>query len=162
MRKTLTVALALGLIGATLGFYAVSSAADESGRTIRLLQRVTSLTFVDNGDKGDGPGDQEVFAGDLFKLEKGNKPGKRLGRSGVVVTVVSIDQKTNDAEALGVATYVFPEGKITGQTLVKFSENVFTAAITGGTGKFRNARGEVELRDIPDSENDGIAIIRLS
>src|SRR5438105_2194854 len=36
MRKTLSVAVVLGLIGAAMGFYAVSSGAEESGRTIRL------------------------------------------------------------------------------------------------------------------------------
>ena len=161
MRKTMSVALVLGLTVAALGVYAASSSADESGRTIRLFQRDTAGTYVDLGDPDDSAGDQFIFAGDLFKLEKGDKPGKKIGRIRGTDTTVSFDPEAGDGEGQIVATLVLPDGQITAQGLVTFSQNRFTVAITGGTGEFRKSRGEVEVKNVPDSD-DRVVTIRLN
>jgi hypothetical protein len=47
-----------------------------------------------------------------------------------------------------VATASLPQGQITVQGLIDFTDpGPFTLAITGGTGAYRTARGEVEVTE---------------
>ena len=56
-----------------------------------------------------------------------------------------------------VATAELPKGQITAQGLLTFSEEAegepFRLAITGGTGKYRTAHGEVIVKDVSETES---------
>lgn len=161
MRKAAAIVVVLGVLGASIGLWAVSSTADESGRTIKLIDKDTSFDFLDLGEKGESVGDQFSFVGDLFKAEKGNKAGKKLGHVAGTCTVVSIDQKAE--ELLCHAGWVLKEGQIFGSGVITFAgegPHTFTVPITGGTGAFRKARGEAVIDEI--SEEVSIDSIRLS
>jgi hypothetical protein len=98
-------------------------------------------------------GDRTVFSDDLFS----SKGGKSLGSDGGVCTVVRI---TDAASASGVleceVTFSLPDGQIATQALNTLTNGNFTGtqpgAITGGTGKYRNATGQIEIKFLSTTE----------
>jgi hypothetical protein len=98
-------------------------------------------------------GDRTVFSDDLFT----SKGGKSLGIDGGVCTVVRI---TDAASVSGVLechiTFSLPAGQITTQELHTLTNGNLTGtqpgAITGGTGKYRNASGQVSVKFISTTE----------
>jgi hypothetical protein len=139
------VALVVGTVTPALG----SSGDDDKERTIRVRFTLTEEAFVDAGDKGESLGDQFVFSG---TLEKG---GDEVGSAGVVCTTVSVER----GEAQCVATSWFSDGQITAQVLVNFAEEPSALPITGGSGKYEGAEGEIVPR--PISETEEILIFHL-
>jgi hypothetical protein len=73
-----------------------------------------------------------------------------VGRDGVDCVTVRIDitaSPDKQQTVQCVATIeLFSQGQITAQSLAQGTSNYF--AITGGTGKFRNVRGEVLVEDV--------------
>jgi hypothetical protein len=155
MGKRLAVlGAAIALVALVLGMGVVSPALGSSGdddkeRTIRVRFTTTEEAFVDVGDEGESLGDQFVFSG---TLEKG---GDEVGSSGVVCTTVSVER----GEAQCVATAWFHDGQITAQVLVNVAEEPSAIPITGGSGKYEGAEGEIVPR--PISETEEILIFHL-
>jgi len=120
---------------------ASSSHADKQ-QTIRLLAVFTEFDAnIDVGAPGFSLGDEVVFSGDLLRN------GKQVGRIGVVCTFVSTANK-NRVEAQCPTTSILPGGQITTQgTIVNRSLN-FTLPITGGSGRYLGASGQVVSRDV--------------
>jgi hypothetical protein len=139
-------ALAVGVVGPALG----SSGDDDKHRTFRVTAVITELSFVDVGDQGASLGDEIVFSNKLLK------GGKEVGHEGAVCTTVSLERQ----EAQCIATFSFQGGQITAQALVRLGDPApYAVAITGGTGKYEGAEGEIRVR--PVSETSGIHIFRL-
>jgi hypothetical protein len=46
-----------------------------------------------------------------------------------------------------------PDGQITVQGLVTFTGEPFTLAVTGGTGPYREAAGEVQVTEVSETES---------
>lgn len=94
-------------------------------------------------------GDTFSFADDLFQ-EKG---GDRVGRDGVACTVV---RAGNPMDIQCVGTFVLSGGQITAQVLmtVPLEESAelpaFDASVTGGTGDYRGATGQVHFTEDGD------------
>jgi hypothetical protein len=94
-------------------------------------------------------GDSFSFADDLFR-EKG---GERVGRDGVACTVVRAGNPM-DIQCLG--TFVLPGGQLTAQVLmtVPLEETAglpeFDASVTGGTGDYRGASGQIHFTEDGD------------
>ena len=85
----------------------------------------------------------------LFRSFSGNllKNGEQVGRVGVVCTFVSTANAAR-VEAQCPTTSILAGGQITTQgTIVNRSLN-FTLPITGGSGQFEGAGGQVVSRDI--------------
>jgi hypothetical protein len=88
-------------------------------------------------------GDRVAFSDDVFSV----KGGKQVGTDGGECTTVRV---TDAASASGVlqclVTFDLPGGSITTQALNTLTNGGFagaqTGAITGGTGRFRDARGQ--------------------
>jgi hypothetical protein len=139
------VALAVGVVSPALG----ASGDDDKERTIRVVGITTEQEFLDLGAEGDSLGDQFIFTDKLLK------GGKEVGHAGVVCTVISVER----GEAQCVATAWFRDGQITAQALVSFAEGPPAFPITGGSGKYVGAEGEVHSR--PVSETKEILIFRL-
>jgi hypothetical protein len=143
-----------GAIAATLatGTAFAVTAADGSSTpaTIGLYEHDTSQASIDLGDTGDSPGDQFVFAGDTYK----KKGAAQVGRAAGVCTTVSTGSA---GEVICVVNFSLPGGQIAGHGLFTASElfggKTVGFAITGGTGRYRHARGEATVKvpqDVPD------------
>jgi hypothetical protein len=142
----------LGIAAATAvtaGGFALAGSAGSAGPsgTIRLFEHDTSQAQIDLGDKGAGPGDQFVFAGDVFD----RKGGKKLGRLGGVCTTVS------PTETFCVSNFKLHGGQIAGEVFANsaklFGGTRVAGPVTGGSGIYRHARGYVTVRIPPDVPN---------
>jgi hypothetical protein len=139
------VALTVGAVSPALG----SSGDDDGKRTIRVVSVLEEEAFVDLGDKGESLGDQFLFTSKLLK------GGDEVGHDAVVCTIVSLERQ----EAQCVATAWFSDGQITAQVLVNFAEGPPAVPITGGSGKYKGAEGEIHIR--PVTETKEILTFRL-
>jgi hypothetical protein len=141
------VALVVGAVSPALGSSSHGSASTSSGlagkqQTIRVTAVFTEFDpNIDLGAPGFSLGDEVVFSGNLLQN------GKQLGRIGVVCTFVSTANASR-VEAQCPTTSILPGGQITTQgTIVNRSLN-FTLPITGGSGRYQGAGGQVVSRDV--------------
>jgi hypothetical protein len=140
------VALTVAAVNPALGASRDSSGSKASGghnhKTIHLIAAFTEFDAnIDVGTPGFSLGDEVVFSGDLLRA------GARVGRVGVVCTFVST-QNADRVEAQCPGTAILPGGQITIQgTIVNRSLN-FTLPITGGSGRYDRARGQLVARDV--------------
>jgi hypothetical protein len=144
MRRTacwcITATTAMGVLA--LG---VAPAAEGAkGKTLRLTAVEIESTFLDLGTTGLSQGDQIVFADEL------RRRGRVVGEDGGTCTVTNL--VSYDAFAANcVVTAELQRGQIAVQGLATFREGELlraTLAITGGTGAYRGASGEVRVREI--------------
>jgi len=124
------VALALSAAGAS---------AHDNGNAFQLTGKVVAPpTNLDLGEPGPSVGDQQIISMDVFKGDK------RVGESHVVCTtvragIVQCDNVTN-----------LPGGQIVATGLVtdaQEEQSPFIQAITGGTGAYRNAHGQLTVSE---------------
>jgi hypothetical protein len=142
------MALLVGAASPALGSSSQGPASTSSGhghghtQTIRLLAVFTEFDpNIDVGASGFSLGDEVVFSGNLLRN------GQQLGRIGVVCTFVSTANAAR-VEAQCPTTSILPGGQITTQgTIVNRSLN-FTLPITGGSGPYEGAGGQVVSRDV--------------
>ncbi len=109
------------------------------GRTITVIEHATTDATTDTGAAGDSNGDILTFANDVFDATNTTKVGTDQGYCIRVVAGASYECTWT----------VFLDG---GQIVVNgpfFDAKNSTLAITGGTGRFRGARGEMELQSRP-------------
>jgi hypothetical protein len=115
---------------------------DGDHEVIRVMSREVDSADLDLGRRGFSIGDRFVFSDNLFR--RGNRVGTDHG-----------DCVTTRIQGPGsafqcTATAVLRGGQITAQGAVMFREDSssrFTLAITGGTGRFRDAGGEVVVHE---------------
>ena len=140
------LALAVGAVSPALGSSSGGSASASSddandGQTIRVIAVFKETAEIDVGAQGFSLGDEVVFSGNLLRN------GQQVGRVGVVCTFVSTANAAR-VEAQCPTTSILPGGQITTQgTIVNRSLN-FTLPITGGSGRYEGAGGQVVSRDI--------------
>jgi hypothetical protein len=152
------LAVGVGVLALAIGAVAVGASplgTASNPERIDIISRATAINnFVDVGSPGPSPGDIYVFVDDVFLASNPNQPvGQALGRCTV------IDPAT---ASLGCSTTTsLPGGDIiTDGTLINAPGVTSTGAITGGTGRFSNARGTVVL-DLGPSEGPHRATFRL-
>jgi hypothetical protein len=131
------VALAVGVVSPALG------ASGDDDKKFRVTAITTEEQFVDVGDEGESVGDQFIFSDKLLK------DGEQVGHNAVVCTIVSLKRE----EAQCVATFWFDGGQITAQVLVSFAEELPAVSITGGSGKYKGAEGEIHIREISQTKS---------
>jgi allene oxide cyclase len=105
------------------------------GRTITVIEHATTDTTTDTGAKGDSVGDVLTFANDVFDAADAAKVGTDNGYC--LRTVQGAAYECN-------WTTFLSDGQITVEGPF-FDAKDSTLAITGGTGRFRGARGTMEL-----------------
>jgi hypothetical protein len=124
----------------------VHSARHHAGKTLRLYAPTVQLKLLDLDDPGFGLGDEAVFSDDLLTAPN----GKTVGFDGGVCTVVRVKDAGTQAGVLQcLVTYSLPHGQVTTQALTDTAGGGLAgtqlAAITGGTGRYRNARGQATI-----------------
>jgi hypothetical protein len=87
------------------------------------------------------PPSSAVFSGNLLRS------GEQVGRVGVVCTFVST-ANADRVEAQCPTTSILPGGQITTQGTIVNRSLTFTLPITGGSGRYQGAGGQVVSRDI--------------
>jgi allene oxide cyclase-like protein len=140
MNKKLLSLLAIPV----LAFAATTAHADKHGNggDFKLTGKVLGFTEVDLGDAGDSVGDQQLFTMDVFQGTK------RLGESHVVCTKVRIDATGSIAQCENVTS--LPGGQITASGAVTSADEEtrpFVQAITGGTGAYKQAHGQLTVSE---------------
>ena len=135
------------LLVTTLSFASFASAHTDDVKVLHLRGVQVESQFVDVAPKGPEPslGDSFVLSENLLR------DGHRVGISGVVCTFVRLQHPPSAVEC--VITARLGSDQLTVQGL-SFDQprNVF--AITGGTGRWRNAGGQVVVRDVSETESD--------
>ena len=140
------LALAVGIALPALG----STGHAAQHQTIRVTAVVTELKLLDLGGTGFSLGNELVFS------EKLLQGANQLGHAGAVCTEVSVARQ----EAQCITTYSFPGGQITAQALVIFGSTApYDGSITGGTGKYEGAKGELHVQSV--SPTEGILTFHL-
>jgi hypothetical protein len=149
-RKLMIGVLATAMVatGGTLAFAGNGDDGDDdNGDVIRLTSRTVSDGDIDLGETGPSTGDRFFFAEDLFR------GGEKVGDSGGECVIVRVEGETGTGNC--VATLRLPGGQITLQALITFAEGnpPFTVAVTGGTGRYRDADGEATIETVSETED---------
>jgi hypothetical protein len=120
---------------------------------IKLFAPTAQLKLIDLGDPGFSLGDESVFSDNLLT----RRNGSMVGFDGGVCTVARV---ANAATLTGtlqcLVTFSLNGGQIATQAMNRLTNGQFTgtqpAAVTGGTGRFRGAKGEVAVQFLSNNE----------
>jgi len=107
---------------------------------------------VDIGKKGLSPGDQ------LIETTADFQHGTRVDRSVINCVYTTVNFTTRKLAVLCHRAMIFPDGQVEIQGETNFHEP-FTVAVTGGTGAYQNAGGQVTaVRTLPDGTTDVLTL----
>ena len=154
-KTSVAVAIAVAC-AATFSAVGLASTSHSSGnarhgeKVIHLSTATAQEGYLDAAPAGEiNVGDSLVFSEDLYK------GAKKVGDAGGRCTTVRVDGDAAVAECY--ETFRLPDGQIVAEGLVTFDPNgggpVVTWAITGGTGAYRLARGEVSSVESADGSS---------
>jgi len=152
--RSRTAFAAVALITATgiAGAAHATSADGRGGQVIHFNTKQVHQQLIDNGEPGFGVDDVVVFSNDLYQ------EGAKIGEDGGTCTVVRVaDDGATTMHCIG--TNALPDGQIAVQGLAAPGEP-FELAITGGTGRYSGARGQVVGRNTSETEMDIQLILR--
>jgi Allene oxide cyclase barrel like domain len=110
-------------------------------KVIKLVARPIAREVIKNGPAEVNLGDRSVFTNELYIDDE------KVGFDGGVTTVVRIDEDGAYYILCNISMNL-PDGMLTFQTFIQEifpNTPPFYTAITGGTGAYRNARGEVHV-----------------
>jgi allene oxide cyclase len=135
--KRLLVVSALVAMG-VLTFAVVSSGGSDGsgGKVIHVVEHATTDATTDTGDPGDTSGDILTFANDVFDASDSTKVGTDQGYCIRITAPGSYECNW---------TTFLEDGQITVEGPF-FDTSDSVVAITGGTGAYRNARGQMVLK----------------
>jgi allene oxide cyclase len=143
MKRVLSTVLPLGgilvLVVAVSAWASASgrgSGARGSGKTLTVVEHATTDKTTDTGASGDSVGDILTFANDVFDAKDATKVGTDNGYC--LRTVKGAAYECN-------WTVLLAGGQITVEGPFRDAANS-TLAITGGTGRYRGARGSMDLQ----------------
>ncbi|KUO22086.1 dirigent protein [Streptomyces dysideae] len=111
------------------------------GRTIQVEANVQVAEELDLGAPGRSVGDQFVFSGNLSSAED---PDRVIGRFSEFCVITDLERNAGQC----MLTAVLPGGQIAvqGEQEGIPTPTSVTNAITGGTGEFRDAQGQMTLK----------------
>ena len=110
----------------------------NSGKTLTVVEHATTDATTDTGDPGDSAGDVLTFANDVFNAGDTAKVGTDQGYCIRVVKGATYECTWTTFLAGGQIVVAGPFLDAGNSTL----------AITGGTGRYRGARGTMDLRSL--------------
>jgi hypothetical protein len=145
-RPAAVAAITLGALVCSTG---VAAAHGDGKRPLRIVGVESQFEYLDLGAAGTSLGDQFVFSEVLYRR------GRDVGESGIVCTLTHTVPPYTVSTFHCVGTLSLRRGQITLQALIELQEPAtsepFTAAVTGGTGAYRGASGEVRIRDATET-----------
>ena len=141
MRLLIVVALLLGVAGLALGVVSILKE-DEKGSELALTLTVQEGDFKVNDVAPPAKSEADISSGDSFVFTgvvSGDREGKLLGACEVA----------DAGEPTCQVTYRFDDGDITGAGIPDFSQQAesFQIAVTGGTGAYEGAWGQVDVHE---------------
>ena len=143
--------LALALVAAVA--LPAPAAPSSSAKTLQLAAVTIQSTTLDLGAAGLSQGDESILTRDLYL------DSQKVGTAHLVSTVTLVAGA--DTQSQAVATFSLPDGQLTAQGLVTASQTANRlAAITGGTGAYRQAGGEVTVTRTGPTTADITLVIR--
>lgn len=151
MRHKLALVAAAAAVAA-VGIAATALAGSSSmTTTVRLVERATTDAVTDTGKNGDSAGDLLTFANALYDAKNAKKVGSDNGYC--VRTVVG-----KAWECWWTASLAGGQITVEGPFL---DAGPSTLAITGGTGKYAEARGSMALRSRNDKGTEYDFVYRV-
>ncbi|MGH2596046.1 MAG: allene oxide cyclase family protein [Actinomycetota bacterium] len=142
MRKTLSVAAAAVVVVLIAGYVAHAGTTHRRAAVVvHVIEHATTDLVVDTGPSGDSSGDLLTFANDLFDETNANKVGRDQG------DCIRINATEGSWECRWTT---FLKG---GAIMVEgpfYDSHDSVLAITGGRGKYKDARGSMELKALLD------------
>lgn len=161
MKNLRSIATAVFMVLISFSMAPATASAEPNGKherpwkVLHLFERgAGDLAFIDLGAPGPSIGDRLVFSNPIF-----NRKNNVVGRDGAECVIVRIDpNETPDRQQVVQCTISvqLADGQITVQGLAQGTDNFF--AVTGGTGAYRQARGEVRAVDIVPLQEAEITI----
>ncbi|MFD7614405.1 dirigent protein [Streptomyces sp. NPDC059828] len=123
---------------------------NDKTKVFNLTTVVTAANFIDVDPTGSSQGDELVATGTVFRS------GSEVGRYDEVCTVTRVESSGGFTFQCQV-TLTLPDGQLTVQGVFPITESgagEITLAITGGTGKYRTAKGYVEAVNTSDTVSE--------
>jgi hypothetical protein len=142
MRVLIVVALLLGVAGLALGIVSLTEEDDEGSGELALTLTVQEGEFKLNDVAPRATSEGDISAGDSFVFTgavSGDREGDLLG----ACAVPDVGEPTCQV------TYRFDDGDVTGAGIPDFSQQAesFQVAVTGGTGAYDGASGQVDVHE---------------
>ena len=124
------------------------AAGSGGGRSLEVLSQATSFKSVQADPATVAPGDELFIGGNVMQHAT---PHSQIGTFGVHCVATG----AGGSQILCDAAYALPKGQITLEVLVASQPpQQFDAAITGGTGAYRNVRGSATVVTLSQTEDD--------
>jgi len=138
------IALCLAAASAALVAAVAGASGSATPTSLRLFSVELPKTevYVDNGKKGESPGDMILFA---ERLHRGSRSGPVVGRLEVVCTFVS----ERGSRCHG--TLILANGTLEAAGRVVFAGPRVRLPVVGGTKSYAGARGELIITEVTDS-----------
>jgi hypothetical protein len=146
--STIAVVAAIAATGAITTF---GNAGATTSRSVHVTMKQTSMKLVDAAPNGDSPGDVGIIAGDLLIPGGHRKIGQYQGYC-VLIAPATVSSECT-------FTLKLPAGQITilgGYGKGINADTVVREAVIGGTGAYRDARGQTTGRETGDTTSDVI------
>ncbi|MFV0132624.1 allene oxide cyclase barrel-like domain-containing protein [Streptomyces sp. HMX87] len=143
LRKThvaLFGAVATGVLALGISSVLAFPAQARPEKVIDLAVGNDGVVHTDVGTPGLSVGDEFVYADKLFR------DGKQVGEDGSSCQVAKLDGSKIVTNC--VLSVQLPDGQLTAQSLWIKGTDTVRMAITGGTGAYRGATGELTCNDI--------------
>jgi hypothetical protein len=140
------------LVGVAFTALADTSAPARANR-FRLIEHIDLVTFVDDPPAGDSIGDRFTLDDSLFDATN----TRQVGTTFSVCTRIGASPTLFQCEV----TVIIGDDSLTAQGGFDFAATSSTLAVTGGTGRYSKARGEVTVREDPATPGEAILDFRL-
>ena len=142
MRKTVSIAAVAVVVVLVAGYVAQARTSHRRDATlIHVIERATTDLVIDTGPSGDSSGDLLTFANDLYDETNVDKVGRDQG------DCIRINTTEGSWECRWIN--FLKGGAITVEGPF-FDAHDSVMVITGGRGKYKGARGSMELKALPD------------
>jgi hypothetical protein len=142
--STLMVTIAMIVCGLLASGATAMADEQDAGRTLHVLFHPTSFKSTQADATGSvfAPGDEIFLGGTILRFES---PNEQIGTVGLHCSATGAE----GSELLCEVVFTLRSGKIAGQTLFNVQSEWLNPtrklAITGGTGAYRNATGEITV-----------------
>jgi Allene oxide cyclase len=141
MRKIISIAVVAIVAVLVAGYVAQAGTSDGKRATLHVIERATTDLVIDTGPSGDSSGDLLTFANELYDEANVNKVGRDQGSC----------IRINTTEGTWECTWInFLKGGAITVEGPFFDTHDSVLVITGGRGKYKDARGSMELKALSD------------